>query len=415
MPKSKPHALHILPKYQDRTNNRSKVLPDDDDFLRTFDGCHAKHAEFVAAGGDKKHAQKFNNCVNAPLIKGQEFTVDTISTSPLHISLGLGLQLLNIVENDAIALDTEIKSAQGDYTAFKSVYNHQKDILKKCQALNSKIEGIQTKISDAKKSKIEIIKDRANFFKRNSNGTYKYNSDLAKGTRSLYDNLCKTIKDHEAEIAKIKKKLKTREKELEKTANELNQIKGPFKTKFSTVLDSLRLKRVVYHSGSLIGPDVKKHASYNNVQKFGDIFKVMTIGTPNGIKKFSSNSQRVKIITLLTKFAQCYELYNKNRTLCAHEVEILVMRSVSLGCWFPVNFPEENLKRKFHNLTVEVPRQVRRLRSIGMLTEQTIESLHPYINKLDRMFCTVQDKCAKGKLICRQHNMFSTPTLPQLK
>ena len=119
MPKTRPHAIHILPKYQDKTDGRSIVIPDEEDFLRTFDSCHVKYAEFTAAGGDKKHAQKYNNCINPPLITGPEYTVDTISTSPLHISLGLGLQVLNIVENSAIALDAEVKKAEGNYTPFE--------------------------------------------------------------------------------------------------------------------------------------------------------------------------------------------------------------------------------------------------------------------------------------------------------
>lgn len=291
----------------------------------------------------------------------------------------------------------------------------QKEILKKCQNLNRKVEEIKEKILEAKKRKVDIIKERASFWKKNTDGTWKHNSDLAKSVRKLYTNLDKTIKDHEAEIEQTQKTLKNREKDLKKIAEELDKIKGPFKTKFDAVLDSLSLKRAAYHSGSLIGPDVKKLASYGNIHKFASVFDPMEIDTPHGVKKFSTPTLKVKIITLLTKFAQCYELYNKNRTLCAHEVEILVIRCVSFGSWFPVNYPDENLKRKFHNLSVEIPRQARRLLTVGMLTEQTIESLHPYVNKLDRMFCTVQDKLSKAKLICRQHNMYSSPTLPQLK
>ncbi|XP_072016284.1 uncharacterized protein [Amphiura filiformis] len=315
MPKSVPHAMHIFPKYQDKTQGRSKVLPDDSDFLRTFDACHVKYEEYVAAGENKKHAQKFNNCIHPPLIRGPEFTVDTISTSPLHISLGLGLQVLNIVENTAIALDQEVKEAHGDYSPFETVFNHEKVILKKCQNLNNKIEGIQEKISVAKKNKIDIIKERAKFFKKNSNGSYTYGSDLAKGVRDQFEKLGKTIKDHEADIAKTKQTLKKQEKELQATTAELDRIKGPFKTKFDEVLDSLSLKRAVYHSGCLIGKKKKKLASYHNVHKFASIFKVTEIDTPNGAKKFSSDSLRVKMITLLTKFGQCYELYNKN-SLC---------------------------------------------------------------------------------------------------
>ena len=414
-PKGKPHAASVLPKYEQQAGEQREFLRDDESFLRTFDGCAKKHAEYVASGRKKENAKDYHNCINAPLLTGPDTTIDKISASPLHISLGLGLQVLNIIENTAINLDKEIKSAQGEYVAFDAVFKHQKEILKKCQTLNSKIETVKDKITQAKKKKIEIVKERAKFFKKNKNGTFKFDSDLAKGTRLQFEALGKDIRDHEQEIEKTKATLKKREKELSKTLEELDKISGPFKKRFDEVLKSLSLKRAVYHSGSLIGPDVKKLATNKNVSKFADIFQCVTMNTKDGPMTFSSNDVRQKIATLLNKFGKCYELYNKNRTLCAHEIEILAIRCVSFGNWFPVNFPEENLRRKFHSLTVEVPRQARRLFTVGMLTEQTIESLHPYINKLDRMFCTVQNAQARGKLICRQHNLFSAPSLPQLK
>lgn len=121
-----------------------------------------------------------------------------------------------------------------------------------------------------------------------------------------------------------------------------------------------------------------------------------------------------KMLTLLTKFAQCYELYNKNRVLCAHKIEVLWMRCASFGYWFPTNFKTKNLKHKFCVLTVQVPFQAQQLLTIGLLTEQTIESLHPYINKLDRMFCTVRDAEKHAILKCRLYFKVST-SMPFLK
>ena len=35
---------------------------------------------------------------------------------PLHISLGIGLKILNLIENEAVAIDCEIKTQNGEQT-----------------------------------------------------------------------------------------------------------------------------------------------------------------------------------------------------------------------------------------------------------------------------------------------------------
>ena len=225
-----------------------------------------------------------------------------------------------------------------------------------------------------------------------------------------------------AEKKKYEHQLTQQEKKLSKVAEDLEKIKGPFKTRLDNLLDSLKLQRTAYHSGALVGPDVKKLVTKANIQKIGEVFRPITMKRADldetgdqTVLVFGSHKLRVKMITLLTKFKQCYDLYTANRTLCRHEVELLAIRCSSYGCWFPVNFPEENLRRKFHLLTVDVPKQARRLKTVGMITEQTIESIHPYINELDRRFAKVADKKQKGLIIMKQQNMYSQPTLIAVK
>ena len=51
----------------------------------------------------------YENCEHAPLVQGNE-VIDLLSTTPLHISfVGIGLQVLNIIQAEAVKLDTEIK------------------------------------------------------------------------------------------------------------------------------------------------------------------------------------------------------------------------------------------------------------------------------------------------------------------
>ena len=61
------------------------------------------HLKFKEAG-EKAKALLFENCVNAPLLE-RGYIIDVVSTTPLHISLGLGLQVLNTIQEEAINLD----------------------------------------------------------------------------------------------------------------------------------------------------------------------------------------------------------------------------------------------------------------------------------------------------------------------
>ena len=361
----------------------------------------------------------YENCENYPLLTPttpDEKVIEVCSTTPLHIGLGIGLNVLNIIENGAIDLDKSIKEDKGQYDAFETVYAQQREILSKYREVEDKANKHQENIDQIQENIDTIKTDRAIFFEKRNATTNKKNSDLAKGVRDHVAALGKEIESVKKSMAKVAKEQKKLENLLAKATEELNKIRGPFKRKFDDVLDSLHLQRVAYHSGSIVGPDVKKITRTKNIKAIGKVFSPIKLPGPDGeIKKYGSSELQAKFTTLLFKFQACYDLFTANRPLCRHEVELLALRCSSFGCWFPVNFPEESLKRKFHLLTVDVPHQARLLHTIGMITEQTIESIHPYINKLDRLFCTTQNKKDKALLIIKQHNLYSEPTLPKLK
>ena len=408
-PKGVPHALDILPKYQQFAGGNQHSVRTDDEFLRTFERCSAQNRKKEEAGAKAK-ARDYESCEDQPLLSGG-CVIDTVSTTPLHISLGIGHHVLNVVENEVIQQDKEVKNKEGEFEAFSALFERKKEVLDSCQTIKAKIDKVDEKIAEVTERKKEIIRDRASFFKPDPRTKKLPMSDLAVTTREKFKRLGKEKEGYIKDKSNHEKKLDAQEKKLTKVLEELDKVKGPFKTRFDNLLDSMKLKRAAYHSGALIGPDVKKLVMTENIRKFGKVFRPFKTATGT----FGSSSVQVKIITLLTKFKQCYDLYTANRVLCRHEVELLALRCASWGCWFPVNFPEENLKRKFHLLTVCVPKQARRLRTIGMITEQTIEAIHPYINELDRRFAKVADKTKKGLIILKQQNMYSQPCWNSVK
>ena len=132
-------------------------------------------------------------------------------------------------------------------------------------------------------------------------------------------------------------------------------------------------------------------------------------------KLFSNHSLRQKVLTLLSKFAQVYELMMVSRVLCKHEVEFLKIRCYSLSCWFPVSFPEENIKRKFHLLAYHVPEKATRFFTVGMFPENISESIHPVVNRLKRRYASVTNHEQLLSLICKDQWLASNPKVPDYR
>ena len=180
-------------------------------------------------------------------------------------------------------------------------------------------------------------------------------------------------------------------------------------------MDSLRLKRQVYHSGALVGNDIEKiySKSYRkNPTEFSKVFDPIILSTTDGTQRmFSSHLLKQKILTLLLKFSQVYELMMLSRTLCKHEVLLLAVRCYSLGNWFPVSFPMENLSRKFHVLCYRVPEKASDCFTVGLYTENISESIHPVVNKLKRRYSSVTDLKMQLSLICKDQWLSSNPRI----
>ena len=64
-------------------------------------------------GKSKSKLNEYNNCEFQSLFTGEGPILHATSCMPLHISLGVGLKILNVIEGKAIKLDNEIKQDKG--------------------------------------------------------------------------------------------------------------------------------------------------------------------------------------------------------------------------------------------------------------------------------------------------------------
>ena len=211
---------------------------------------------------------------------------------------------------------------------------------------------------------------------------------------------------------RLKKELKNVEKKIEKE-------RGPFKERFDTFMNNLKLKRQIYHSGAMVGNDIDKIYSkenQENINKFSNMFTPILVKLLDGSKKyFSSFKLREKMGTLLRKYSQIYEFMSPGKPLCKHEVLLLSVRCVSMGHWFPINFPDQNLKRKFHLLTYHAPEKASKCFTVGMHAEHISESIHPVVNKLKTRYSSVTDIKMKLSLICKNQWISSDPNVPEYR
>ena len=105
--KGKPHTPWLLQKSS--TANNTKQFS-----VRSFESISTDNEEFLNGGAVKSKANQFHNCESRPIFHAAGPVIESVSCMPLHLSLGLGKQALELVENEAISLDNNIKEANGE-------------------------------------------------------------------------------------------------------------------------------------------------------------------------------------------------------------------------------------------------------------------------------------------------------------
>ena len=370
--KGVPHAPVTLSKY----NAHDHRQPEEKTFTsRTVDGMAAMADMYATSGLPKGQVSKFQNCEGKPLISAKGPVIDHVSVMPLHLSLGLGLQLIDVTEDIASALDLQIRENNGLSTHevtdtmenLESLQQQQMKLEEELILLKAAAEQLQQQIAD--------INDEHPEYEAREGAVYRDKSRDAVDVRKQIRELKKQHNQNKNSQKVADKSLANITVQTKRLQTWLEKQRGPFGKKFQAAIDNMNLKRQVYHSGALVG---------------GDINTVFS-------KKASIDS---------------IGLMAPSRPLCQHEVTILKIRCISMGNWFPVNFPNERLKRKFHVVAYHVHEKAYRARSVGMEAEHISESIHPIVNGLKRRYATVQNLKIQLPLICKGQWLSSNPLNP---
>ena len=155
----------------------------------------------------------------------------------------------------------------------------------------------------------------------------------------------------------------------------------------------------------LIGNDCKKVLSMVGIILFFDLLFPRQISYDNSAdnEMMGSDSLALKYLSYLYKLSKCHALFSLSRPLTDDEKKRFMIFVDDLSLYYAAHFPTSSVTPKFHMLTYEMPLFLQKHGTIGMFTEQALESVHPEYNRLDRTFSSIGHYNTVQKLKC-MHN-----------
>jgi hypothetical protein len=186
---------------------------------------------------------------------------------------------------------------------------------------------------------------------------------------------------------------------------------------FSQLLAEHRLSFYKYHNETLRGPQVHrlltgKEPLYLQVLEAIKEVKVRDTFLRDGKIIVSQSSPYSHLLELFQLFAACYQLYTADRFLTPEEIDSLSQQCRSFGTKFHEYFPRESITLKMHQLAVDIPRFARTYRTVGLYSEQAIESMHAEENQLMRDYAGIGDNIHKHKLVFQALYRKHCPAIP---
>lgn len=188
------------------------------------------------------------------------------------------------------------------------------------------------------------------------------------------------------------------------------------KETFKQLLNSLNLSFYLYHGETLIGSQVHRllggeEPLYLKILDSLDLTTRDTY-TRKGKVIVTQVKQHSRLRELFELFAKCYKLYTADRFLKAEEVESLATSCKSFGEKFTEYYRWESLTPKLHLLCVEIPRFARLHHTVGLYSEQAIESLHAETNQLLRDYAGMGKSARKHMLVFQALYRKHCPAIP---
>ena len=330
----------------------------------------------------------YKSCASEPMIWSDDLG-EHLSRTPLHITLGLGTNYFHIIKAEALALDTEwamcvsdteqldaFIEAHGEASAARAEATEQRDIIE------SKECGMAICLDHDPKA------DR----KGAANNATDAHAWVIK-YRAL-----KREKDNAAEAARKAEARATAAEKKEAAAKEAilgGQLDGgPFTQRYHDWLKTVGISEAVYFGGTFIGPYIDKALSKPEyITALCNIVARGSFECPDGVTRaFGSDERAAAIKTVISPFGSLHHLFNRKDALCDHERARFKLLVVEHAVAFAKVFPTITPTPKMHILCFHMDEVLERHASIGIDTEQGIESFHPEFNHVYNLFRSMDRK-----------------------
>jgi hypothetical protein len=121
------------------------------------------------------------------------------------------------------------------------------------------------------------------------------------------------------------------------------------------------------------------------------------VGVDGSTADGGDDATAAKYRRLFAALRECSQLFSAPRALCSHEIKRLEERSAALAKLWPRTFTP-----KFHVMTHHMPQFARDWGSIGLASEQCVESSHRLFNSLGITFTGVTNMRLKLKSMVKR-------------
>ncbi len=299
----------------------------------------------------RKDPGKFHHSITGQMLFPVKSVLNIVPV-PLHITLGLGDDFFSLTEQAAIDHDMKKKR--------KCKSDDEVKLHNEWKSLSSQVEEIEKEI-DAKE------KDFAD-----------------------QENVASEDKE---EFMKLKRNHTSLSHELENVHSKIESMMGPCQSQLYQNLNQLGVSKTTYHGGTLVGNHIK--ATLNGTDLLCSCLKGKS-------PKYNA------IRGLWQRFANISPILNASRFLTEEEIEDFCQNCYELGDYYCTKFKERSITRKMHILIFHCPQFARRWGTIGLLSEQKLESLHSQANKVERSYAGIRDGRRRSTLVLDACNLAQT-------
>jgi hypothetical protein len=343
-----------------------------------------RFAEARAAAGAPStfSSAEFMSCSNLPMIEDDDLD-EHLSRTPLHITLGLGTNYVNLIEAECIKLDFDWAMYSENNA---NLWDYQ-DALQEAEVNIAIAKGFDEE-AESKREGMAIALQ----FDSKADRRGKVNPELDSHQWVIqYRKLREEAKKAEESAKKARAKVDAAEKRGEASRAELMCDAGgigPFQKRFDDFLSKLGISRQKYFGGTFIGPDL--HAIFGtseNIRALCDVLQSHSVMCPDGVEREFGSAARVReLSSVLLPFGELHKLFNRKEPLCEHEISRFPTLVTEHAIAFAIVFPTTVPTPKMHVLCYHMEEMLARHGSVGMDTEQGIESFHPEVTYIRNMF-----------------------------